>query len=392
MLISQNTAQDSFPEESNELDKIADSVISIAEHEHLVPEALLAPSDQEITQDQLSLSKKLLNWRTVVPLIVVIGLLIFTVQKSGIDPQKTWSAMRSANILFLLAGFFIYYLSFPIRTTRWRMLLQNVGYTPENNVRLPGFFKLMEILYISWFANVVVPAKLGDLYRAYLLKHETNVSTSRSFGTVIAERLLDLIVLLLLFISAILIGLREQLPPQLQFTTEVLFVLVIVGIAGLFGMRIFHDQISRLIPVRFRNLYIHFQEGTLGSFRRLPTLTGLTVLTWACESLRFFCVAMALNLIPGDPIHVIAAGFVIGLGEALLTAIPATGGGLGVVEIGMIGLIGIIIGHNPATNNLMGAAIILDRLISFWSVLVFGFLVFVTAFGRQAATQKPQKS
>src|SRR5690349_11168552 len=173
-------------------------------------------TEPEITREQLSLGKRLLNWRTLVPLAIVIFALIFVATKANINPQQTWNTIRTANLIFFLAAFLIYYLSFPIRTLRWRLLLKNVGYTKANGVELPKFWKLLEILYISWFANVIVPAKLGDMYRAYLLRQEGGVSASRSFGTVLAERLLDLIVLLLLFIPAVKISLQEKLPPQLQ--------------------------------------------------------------------------------------------------------------------------------------------------------------------------------
>jgi len=168
--------------------------------------------EPEITQEQLSIGKRLLNWRTIVPLVIVIVALAYFAKQANIDPQKTWTAIRTANIVFVLIAFAIYYLSFPIRTLRWQMLLQNIGYTKSNGVHLPKFAKLLEILYISWFANVIVPAKLGDLYRAYLLRKETQLPASRTFGTVLAERLLDLIVLLLLFIPAVIISLHENLP------------------------------------------------------------------------------------------------------------------------------------------------------------------------------------
>ncbi|TME62115.1 MAG: flippase-like domain-containing protein, partial [Chloroflexi bacterium] len=79
---------------------------------------------------------------------------------------------------------------FVLRTLRWRVLLENVGFNKANGVDLPKFWKLLEIIFISWFANSIVPAKLGDLYRAYLLRQEAGVSATRTFGTVMAERLL----------------------------------------------------------------------------------------------------------------------------------------------------------------------------------------------------------
>ena len=336
--------------------------------------------EPEITQGQLSIGKRLLNWRTIVPLIIAIIALVIFAQKININPKLTLAAMRNAKIYFVLAAFIIYYLSFPIRTFRWRMLLENVGYTEENGIHLPKFWKLLEIIYVSWFANVIVPAKLGDLYRAYLLRREAGLPASRTFGTVLAERLLDLIVLLLLFIPSVIISLHENLPPQLVIGLKITMMLVVVGILGLFMLRMFPTQIGMVVPKRFRGYYNQFQEGTLGSFRRIPTLTGLTVCVWACEALRFFFIALALNLISGSFIHVMSASLFIALGEALLTAVPFTGGGIGLVEGGMLAMISLF---TPNTSLAL-AAIVIDRAISLFSVLVIGFFVFMITIGRQA--------
>ena len=355
-----------------------------AELELIRQETLEEP---EITQEQLSIGKRLLNWRTIIPLVIVIVALVYFAQKANINPQHTWAAIRTANIFFVLAAFFIYYFSFPIRTLRWRMLLQNVGYTEENGVHLPKFLKLLEIVYTSWFANVIVPAKLGDLYRAYLFRRETGLSGSRTFGTVLAERLLDLIVLLLLFIPAVMISLHENLPPQLQTGLKIALAVVIVGIISLFLLRMFPAQIARLVPKRFRGHYDHFQQGTLGSFRRVPILTPLTLCVWACEALRFFFVALALGLISGNLVHIIAVSFFIALGEALLTVVPFTGGGVGLVEGGMLAMIALF----TPNSSLAAAAILIDRTISLFSVLAIGFIVFMIVTGMQAAKQNQQK-
>ncbi len=343
--------------------------------------------EPEITREQLSIGKRLLNWRTILPLVIVIVALVYFAQKIHIDPQQTWASIRTAKILFVLAAFFIYYLSFPIRAFRWRLLLQNVGYTEENGIYLPKFWKLLEIIYISWFANVIVPAKLGDLYRAYLLRKETGLPATRTFGTVLAERLLDLIVLLLLFIPAIMISLHENLPPQLQTGLKITLVVVILGIIGLFLLRLFPAQIGKLVPERFRGHYNHFQEGTLGSFRRVPTLTALTVGVWACESLRFFFIALALNLVSGNLVHIVAVALFIALGEALLTVVPFTSGGIGLVEGGMLAMIALF----TTARSLAAAAILIDRTISLFSILVIGFIVFMISIGRQATKQSQPK-
>ncbi|MGH2495105.1 MAG: lysylphosphatidylglycerol synthase transmembrane domain-containing protein [Ktedonobacteraceae bacterium] len=346
--------------------------------------------EPEITREQLSIGKRLLNWRTIIPLIIVIVALVYFAKQEHINLQQTWAAIRHANAWLLLASFCIYYLSFPIRTLRWQFLLQNVGYTKANGVHLPRFPKLLEILYISWFANVIVPAKLGDLYRAYLLRTETGLPASRTFGTVLAERLLDLFVLLMLFIPAVIISLHENLPSQLRAGLIVTLALVVIGAAVLIVLRIFPRQVERLIPARFRAHYNHFQEGTLGSFRRVPRLGALTVGVWACESLRFFFVALAFGLLTGSMLHIVAASLFIALGEALLTVVPFTGGGVGLVEGGMFAMIALF----SANTSVAAAAILTDRTISLFSILVFGFIVFMVAFGRdtrKAALKLKQK-
>src|SRR5579872_3287428 len=83
-------------------------------------------AEPEITAEQLSIGKRLLNWRTIVPLVIVVVALVYFAKQAHIDPQKTWAAIRAANVWFLVVSFGIYYLSFPIRTLRWRMLLENV--------------------------------------------------------------------------------------------------------------------------------------------------------------------------------------------------------------------------------------------------------------------------
>lgn len=350
--------------------------------EQRVPQPPVA-SEAEISSAQLSIGKRLLNWRTLVPLVIVLGLLAYTAQKLQINPGQTWAAMRSANPVFFLAAFFTYYLSFPIRTLRWRLLLENVGYTGQNSVALPRFWKLVEIVYTSWFANAIVPAKLGDVYRAYLLRQEAGVSATRTFGTVLAERLLDLGVLLLLFLSAIIISLHQNLPSFLRTGLYITLAIVILGVIALFLLRVCRDQIRRFIPQRLQGYYDHLQAGTLGSFRRIPLLALLTVFVWMCEAGRFFFIALSLNLIPGNLPHVGAAAMFIALGEALLTIVPFTSGGIGLVEGGMIAMLALF----TSARNLAAAGVLLDRTISLFSILLIGLIVFLIASG-QRATRK----
>ncbi len=308
--------------------------------------------------------------------VIVVFVLVARSLSLELNPASIAAALGHTNLWLFLLAFVVYYVSFPVRVLRWKLLLQNVGYHKDQGVHLPNFLHLTKILYLSWFANVIVPAKLGDVYRAYLLRQEADVSTTRTFGTVLAERILDLVVLLLLFISAILISLHGQLPSQLVLALQVCLALVVGLVVGLVLLRIYRNRIGRLIPARFREQYVHFQEGTLGSFKRLHLLAPLTVAVWTFESLRFMVVALAVGLLSGNPLHVFAAALFIALGESLLTTVPLTSGGVGFVEAGMLAMILLFTPHTAAAQNSAAAAILLDRLISLVSVLVFGGILF----------------
>src|SRR5262245_19069947 len=132
--------------------------------------------------------RRLLSWRTLVPLANAVAGLALAMPRlaSGFSPPAVGAALAHANWGLLLLGLTSFYASFVLRTLRWRVLLHNAGDGSGRTVRLPGLARLTEILYLAWYANVLVPAKLGDFYRAHLLKEDTELPMSRTYGTVLA--------------------------------------------------------------------------------------------------------------------------------------------------------------------------------------------------------------
>ena len=116
--------------------------------------------------------------------------------------RPQWQAARhrpglvlGANPLLVLLAFVVFYAGFPLRGKRWALLLQGTG------LRI-GTKDSTEIIFLSWLVNCVVPAKLGDVYRAYLLKINSTASLSRTFGTVFIERVLDVFAIAVLGLAA----------------------------------------------------------------------------------------------------------------------------------------------------------------------------------------------
>lgn len=93
-----------------------------------------------------------------------------------------------------------------------------------------------------------------------------------------------------------------------------------------------------------------------------------TAFTWFFESSRFLLVTKAMGLELTIPVII----FVV-LASSLLTAIPLTPAGLGAVEVSIVFILGIM----GVDTNIAAAVALLDRLISYWSVLLTGAIVYV---------------
>ena len=312
-------------------------------------------------QGQVSLKQRFLNLRTLPWFALAFALIAFFIFRLDVDLSATWARIRAVNPFLYLLAFLVYYASFPLRAWRWKLLLENAGFEPSH---IPGLRRLTSILLINFFANCLLPLRLGDVYRPYLLKEDTGASYPRALGTVLAERVLDLAtVLVLLIISGI--GLWRQ---GGSFLYVLAIGLALVGLGALFlgAMGRFGTRLSRFLPSRLRSLYLPFQEGTLGSFRQLlpVALQGLGI--WALETGRLYLVALALGIHPSPFLLLFAAQAL-----ALVVAIPFTPAGLGLVEAGVAGVLMTALPKEEAWS-----VSLVDRTISFLSLIAVGLIFF----------------
>lgn len=338
---------------------------------------MLAKPVEDISEDRAWLSHKLLNFRTLISFALAIGIIAFLLTRLDIDVQKTWATILTMNPFLFLAGFVVYYSAFWLRGLRWRQLLHNVGLHKNESVSLPNVNGLVEIIYLSWFVNCIVPAKLGDAYRSYLLKRNSGVSFSSTIGTILAERVIDLLVLFgLLAASFTLVGQRLASSSNSNEINLVLVmivggVMVLALILGLVGLRFFGDLIVRFIPGRYKEKFTSFQQGILRSFKRksLPALLGYTLTIWLFEAGRLFFVTRALDA------HevTLSAVIFIALLSSLLTTLPLTPGGAGIVE----GAVVLSMTFFVSDHNLAVSIALLDRIINYWSLVVGGFILYL---------------
>ena len=334
------------------------------EHGHSVYEPgefLGAPPEEAIPEREVSLARRFLNVRTIGSIIFGLALLFLLSQQLKIDFAKTWAYITAANPLFLLAALLAYYATFPLRGLRWRFVLGRVG-------TQIGARDATEILFLSWFVNCLVPAKLGDLYRAYLLKGNFGGSISRTVGTIFIERIADIVVIFALALAAGFWSFRGRSRPEIDALFLAGFVVAAILVLLVVALNYFGAHVARILPARLADLYERFHEGSTGALtaRSLPVIGAFTVAIWLFEGVRLFFVIRALEL--PDANLGISASLFVALAGSLLTAIPLTPAGVGFVEAGIVGLLALYgVVDEPAL-----AVALTDRAISILSVIVLG--------------------
>jgi uncharacterized protein (TIRG00374 family) len=329
-------------------------------------EFLDAPADEPIPEREVSLARRVLNWRTIASVVFAILLLYLAFNTLGVNLEATWQLILGANLGYLALAFLAYYLTFPLRAFRWRYILGKVG----TRVR---FLDALEILYLSWFVNCVVPAKLGDLYRAYLLKGHNGASASRTVGTIFIERIADIIVIFGLALAAGYWSFRGRSRPEVDLIFIVGFVIAVALIVAVIALRFWGHGVARFLPQRLADLWQRFHEGSTGALTpvALPVIGIATGSIWLLEGARLYFVIRALDL-PDVGLGISASVFVA-LVAALLTAMPLTPAGIGFVEAGIAGAL-LIYGVSPESA---AAVALTDRGISILSVIVIGGILYL---------------
>jgi uncharacterized protein (TIRG00374 family) len=333
----------------------------------VLTDADLEESEPVADWNGASLGRRLLQPKTIGSFLIAIVVVIFALSRFDLNLGSVLDEMRHANRGYLLLALATYYGSIALRAARWRYLLENAEIRPVDNQPLPNVAKLFVMYLLGWFANCLVPAKLGDAYRGYLLKRRCGVSFGATLGTIFAERLADLMTLGIVLVASGFLVFGRHMPSSVSA-----WMLVAVGLAALLVVGVLFvfrwgHILRQLVPSRVRHHYVRLEEGILGSFGRIPTLLVLTAIIWALEGVRFYFVALSVSGGLG-----FSAALFVALLASLLTVVPLTPAGLGFVELGVVGMLTVLgIGQQTAASIAL-----LDRVVAYWSVIIVGAIVY----------------
>jgi uncharacterized protein (TIRG00374 family) len=153
------------------------------------------------------------NLRTILQYIFFLGLGIFLTWLSlkGLNKEniaQIKQSLRNARYWIILPVFVILFLSHYIRAIRWRLLIEPLGY-------LPSKANTVAAVFIGYMANQAFP-RLGEVLKCTVLARYEKIPADKLVGTIILERLIDAITLLIMF--GITLAIQPQLYSQLLDT------------------------------------------------------------------------------------------------------------------------------------------------------------------------------
>ena len=311
---------------------------------------------------------------TLFALLLTLVLVLGVVRAAtSFDLNEVSLDLQRANPLWLLAALVASWATFPLRGLRWRMILSASGFTISRRAAT-------EILTLSFWVNCVLPAKMGDVYRGWLLKHNGATSLGNAVGTVIAERLVDLATVALLGAASTFVAFGGKLPPTALALTAVALgvaaatTLLLLVARGFAAALIYALPIPDALKSGFTNAAASLRAGSGG--RVVRTALPYSLAIWIGESLRLAAVAAALGLFAVSPAAGqigIASTIFVALVSAVLTVVPFTPAGIGIVEAGMVGILVALFGFSPESAI---ALALLDRLVGVGSLIVGGGALF----------------
>jgi len=258
---------------------------------------------------------------------IVSSVIFLALAVQQVNWTRTAATLRDANWVLISLGIAAAVATIVTFAFRWRLLLSN---TAQLSVK-----DTFSYINIGYLANIVFPLRLGEVARAVLLGKRHGISASLVFGSVVLERTLDLLTILIL---ALVMSFIMNIPPAIRTGMMTLAGAGLVALASLLILartgnrvqalvRMFPRFVPGVLTERLAALVPRFAEGlgTLRDGRELRWVLGLSALAWVIAGTATISYISAFHL--QAPWY---AGFFVLTVTNLGSAIPSSPGFIGV--------------------------------------------------------------
>ena len=260
--------------------------------------------------------------------IAISAVALFLVARS-VDIPAAWNAMRTAQPQWLALLVVFVVIDLAVRALRWKILLSPVG-----RVR---YADSAGSLLVGYLANNVLPARLGEFVRSHDLGERSGLSKSTILGTIVVERVMDTLVVVVIAAFAIFVlSVRGIVASAVLVGLAITALLVVAIVVGLVAHRLpGADRASAFINrwPRIHGLLVRLRVGlaVTGNVKVMAISLGLTLVSWSCAVLGFAAAAQSVGIEP-----TIGQAALLAAGVNLATAVPAAPGYVGTFELAAV--------------------------------------------------------
>lgn len=266
-----------------------------------------------------------------IPLLLGIFLIWYSLKSSTPQERENlWQSILEANKFWIIVSFVVGTLSHLSRAHRWKYMLEPMGYKSS----LANRFMAVMAAYL---ANFGIP-RSGEVLRAVTLSTYEDVPFEKGFGTIISERVADLLILMLIIGIAVIFQ-TDDLLAYLHaqninplYTFFIFLGLVAIAILGLNLVR----RSSWLPFKKLKKLAKGLLEGMKSILKMKQKWAFIfhTILIWTAYLIMFFVIKLSIPETADAPLGIIMAAFVVGS-----FAVSATNGGIGVYPLAVGGVL-----------------------------------------------------
>ena len=288
-----------------------------------------------------STNKKIISViKLVFPMAIGIYLLWhFYTAMDEATKEVFFKAINEANYFWIVVSMTLGFLSHVVRAYRWKYMLEPIGFTPK-------FWHRYHALMVGYLVNLLIP-RAGEATRAALLYQTDKISFSKSFGTIIAERMFDLLMLGLIFLLTIflsfddLIAIKDIIiagspedgePESKQWIINIILSLFFGGILLFAILWVKLDKFRKKVTAFIKDV----MNGVFAIFRSKKPFHFIfyTFLVWALYLFFFGICFNAFEETENFPISGVFIGFIAGTFGLIFT-----NGGIGAYPY----LVGIVV-------------------------------------------------
>ncbi len=255
------------------------------------------------------MKKKISTWLSIIlPLLLGVFLIHSTYTKFTPDQlAEIKNHFRNANYNYIYLALFVAFLGSASRAYRWKYSLEHMGYQTS-------FANNFMAVSIGYLMNMTIP-RSGEISRALIVKKYDNIPFDKGFGSIVAERIVDMMILLFFMILAFFVQfdivkafILDKIPLQK--------LLLALGIAFLFGLALIWVYLyskSKFIFM-FKQKIQGLKEGLLSLVRMKRKWSYLfhTLFIWFSYILMFYISIYVIPETSNIPFGAIITSFVVG--------------------------------------------------------------------------------